>query len=699
MRLVTLGLVRFGPFTDAALDFGLGPGGLHVIHGPNEAGKSTALRAVLGLLYGIHDATDAHMHRATELRLSGHLTARDGRELEIQRRKGRKNTLLDRNGEPMDEVLLDRMLGGVGRDVFRTAFGLDHQRLREGAEALLADEGDVGQSLFDAAMGGRGVKRVLDELASEAEALYLPRSNATRAINTHLRLFKEAARRARDNSTSAQGFVAQKKGLDAAESKRQELGERQRELATERDKLGRVIRAAPKLVRRAEILTQLSEFGELPILDQNATERRAAVENDIDGAERALRGESTDIARLQSELDVVGPPDPILELDQKLVDGLVGRLATQEKALSDQKKLRGELDVIESDLRAILAQLGRKDESPERIPEPTAREHTRVTTEARTHAQLGAAVDLAETRLSEAASELARVEDRMKALPSAVDTNELARAVSAARRAGDVSARLASARALVDALRLETEGVLCELTPFSGDVNGAAALRLPRMETVEQFDDRFRALATSSARLDEAASQALRAAGIAERDIDALRREGDVPSEADLAGERKSRDELWGELRRRFRPESAQAFERAVHAADELADRLRREAGRVAKLAQLEAERARLAHEFTRAEAERTDVRARREALAREWCEAWASAGFEPASPGEMRGFLGRHANLLDLVRQLRKATAERDELARVIDAHVHALRAALASISASSPSGGMLPEMLALAE
>ena len=55
MKIRTLFLKAFGPFTDTTLDFS-GPAGLHLIYGANEAGKSSALRAITDLRYGIRSA-------------------------------------------------------------------------------------------------------------------------------------------------------------------------------------------------------------------------------------------------------------------------------------------------------------------------------------------------------------------------------------------------------------------------------------------------------------------------------------------------------------------------------------------------------------------------------------------------------------------------------------------------------------------
>ena len=46
MKLLGLDLIAFGPFTDKRLDLADGREGLHLVYGPNEAGKSSALRGI-----------------------------------------------------------------------------------------------------------------------------------------------------------------------------------------------------------------------------------------------------------------------------------------------------------------------------------------------------------------------------------------------------------------------------------------------------------------------------------------------------------------------------------------------------------------------------------------------------------------------------------------------------------------------------
>ncbi len=56
MKLRTLELDKFGAFDNLRLNF-RADAKLHVVYGPNEAGKSTALAAVGALLYGVPERT------------------------------------------------------------------------------------------------------------------------------------------------------------------------------------------------------------------------------------------------------------------------------------------------------------------------------------------------------------------------------------------------------------------------------------------------------------------------------------------------------------------------------------------------------------------------------------------------------------------------------------------------------------------
>ena len=77
MKLAKLYLKSFGPFTGKWLNFEQARSDLHLIYGPNEAGKSSLLRAVGALLFGIPERTsDNFLHDNTALRIGGVLMRR-----------------------------------------------------------------------------------------------------------------------------------------------------------------------------------------------------------------------------------------------------------------------------------------------------------------------------------------------------------------------------------------------------------------------------------------------------------------------------------------------------------------------------------------------------------------------------------------------------------------------------------------------
>ncbi|MGY4501164.1 uncharacterized protein YhaN [Bradyrhizobium sp. GM24.11] len=64
MRIRRLGLLRYGHFTDTDFQLPAAQRDFHVVYGPNEAGKSTALSAIEDLLFGIpHNSTRNFLQR------------------------------------------------------------------------------------------------------------------------------------------------------------------------------------------------------------------------------------------------------------------------------------------------------------------------------------------------------------------------------------------------------------------------------------------------------------------------------------------------------------------------------------------------------------------------------------------------------------------------------------------------------------
>ncbi len=139
MKIRELDLRAFGPFTERRLTFSAeAEGELHLIYGPNEAGKSSALRAINAALFGIETQTsDNFLHAYPDLRVGLSLERSDGEVLQFLRRKSPKQQLWDvSESKPIEEARLAQCLGGLDQAEFLRVFGLDHVRLRAGTERL-----------------------------------------------------------------------------------------------------------------------------------------------------------------------------------------------------------------------------------------------------------------------------------------------------------------------------------------------------------------------------------------------------------------------------------------------------------------------------------------------------------------------------------------------------------------------------------
>ena len=199
MKVCQLDLLRYGHLSDVALSF---PDNvrLHVVHGVNEAGKSTALAAIADALFGFGHRTDFDfLHGAPNLRVGLTLSARAGAVASFVRRKGRRDTLRNTSDQAVSDDSLRRFLGGASRDLFERGFGLDGTRLREGGRELLRLGGEVGESLL-AGAGLLNLRAALARLDDEAKSLVgdgRGRRHLSDAVDAWRRAQREAEERRR----------------------------------------------------------------------------------------------------------------------------------------------------------------------------------------------------------------------------------------------------------------------------------------------------------------------------------------------------------------------------------------------------------------------------------------------------------------------------------------------------------------------
>lgn len=655
MRLKWFDLKAFGPFTDRRLVFDSKGPGLHIIFGPNEAGKSSSLRGLKALLYGFHPQTpDNFLHSYDQLLVGGCLENEDGQELLFWRRKKRVNDLIDADGNPLDVGRLAAFLQGVEPDVFESLYGIDHNHLVEGGNEILAQQGEIGKALFAAGAGISSLREVIAGLEQEASDLFKP-SGSKPAINKAIKRFKELQQEVKAVSLAPKQWKELRKDLKDAEFERTRLERDRDSKNTELRRLERLDQAIPELASLKMWHEHSAALGEVDILPPDIGERRQQVDQAIREAAGQLQTSSERLKQLAEKRGVISLNKALLEQGD-LVDDFHQRLGEYRKGQKDRPERNG----MRINLRKQAALL-LKEVRPD-MPLEEVETLRPMLTKKRTVQALSSRFEAISQQVSQAKKqckvsdqELEEVKKNLFATSDLKDPRQLNLAVKLARKAGDIDTKINKAKNDIEQSQKAGLTELKRIGLWSGDVSALMELALPLPETVHQFEQKYSELGDEKRVLAKERKAGLKILKSAETELKKLAYGGDVPSENDLHDTRGKRDKGWQLLRRKwlgnenvsgesqtYDPEKPlpDAYEGLVNQADVIADRLRNEADRVAHSANLKAQVEQQQEVLAECGTAEEDLDRREKIVDEAWADTWKSLEVAARSPREMAGWL-----------------------------------------------------------
>jgi uncharacterized protein YhaN len=661
VRILSLHLTAFGPFTDATLSFPEG-NGLHIVYGPNEAGKSTALRALKALFFGIPERTaDNFLHDNKDLRVGGRIQRDGGPAVHVVRRKGRKDTLLDEEERPLPEEVLRGVLGPVGEELFSRMFGISHADLVRGGQEIVAGKGDVGESLFAAGMGGAGLKDVLAALDEEADRLFKPRGQK-QAVNEHIAAFREAKGATHEATLHGKDWEEKWEALGLARSRKEELSRELAALKADLSRLERIVHALPLIGERKECLARRASMGSVLILPPGFSEERVKAATELERARTAAAKAAAQLESVRQKLDALPPPGAVLA-QESVITELHKTLGGPVKAASDLPSLQGEAARLSDDAERLLKELspGLTLAQAEKLRLPVSKRQ-RVLDLAARHQELQGALSRAKRTAEGLWAKIDRTQGDIGRLGLPRDGSTLREAVRRLQKQGSLDDDLAEAVRGLAAEEEQARVDLLRLPLWERSLEALEAAPVPASDTIDRFEAAFAGLAARRDGIDESLRKAREKAADLEQRIARLESAGDVPTEEDLDRARRRREAGWKLVReawldgqrndegtKAFDPEAPlpEAFEKSVREADAAADRLRREADRVAQkntwLADLKAVR----DEIAAHSEERNKILREESDLNEQWRAQWTGAGIEPLPPKEMRPWIARQAALV----------------------------------------------------
>ncbi|MFZ2298246.1 MAG: AAA family ATPase, partial [Aquabacterium sp.] len=350
MKIRQLFLKAFGPFTDATLDFS-GPARIHLIYGPNEAGKSSALRALGDLRYGIHPrSTDNFIHGYKDMLLAGTFEDAAGQVHALARRKGNTNALMladPATGLPIANSTVPpdvqlALTGGVQREQFETMYGLNSAHLREGGQQLIRGEGELGAALFEASTGSAGIKALQGLLEADAKRYFLARGRNA-LLNQAADELDDARKRYKQAITKPDQWKALKRAHDEAVQQVQTLRE---QLARHRRRQNEVteLRAVAPLIRELDRLEAEWATVEAEVqLPHDARERRLGAQQQQAQARRDLADSLAREAQCQQALSGL-VVEPALLREGAAVERLQANLAQVRRDRDRLARLRATVE-------------------------------------------------------------------------------------------------------------------------------------------------------------------------------------------------------------------------------------------------------------------------------------------------------------------------------------------------------------------
>lgn len=684
MRLHRLELRRYGHLSDVVLDFPV-DAALCVVHGVNEAGKSTALAAIADALFGFQDVRTGprpdFLHGGPQLRLGVTLTAQDGRRASLVRRKGRTNTLTDEAGEPVAELVMQRMLGGAGRDAWKDTFGLNGERLREGGRALAAGGGTVGESLFSAATGMLHHRAALDRLDEAAKAL-VGRTNANRTMSAAVERWRVAQREMERASVQPRAWIEADDAHSKAVANLVRLQGQVEALRRAETQLQRMRRTAPLLALLDAARGTAVRLATTPHLSPDAEARLkadlAARDNaQIDTAQETRRAEALVARRdaLVRSLAIIAAQDNIAHLTEQRVSVINAEAELPDVAVN-AKLLRDKVAEAASELGGL---------SPEaaRDTVPPAKARAKVLQVAKRHSELATTIATARRVRDDVQAVLATAQRDLAAAPAPAEVGPLRKTLDTALQEGRLDTELAGMAAIALAARGAAITALNALSRWTGTLEGLASCKLPlsadEAAAAGVFGDAASTVVQTEAALARAEQES--------RDATALRDSfgppATVPTLHVVNAARAVRDSVWRTIRvvvdggpLPSAPQTIAAeFEQAQTEADRLADGRADEAQRVSEYMNA-IQRVDVAqHGYAGCLQPLADAQEGHLQAAARWRALWCSVMDEPGPPAAMLEWRRERAAVLDGAKKAAEAEAARDDVLRRRAASIASLR------------------------
>lgn len=710
MKFLRITFRCFGPFEECPLDLA-GGSNMHVVYGPNEAGKSSALRGLYALLFGFPtQSTDNFRFNYPQFRVLAALQNAAGDTLDCIRRKGNKATL--RQGDDKTEIpdsLLAEFLGGLQQSQFEQLFGLDCERLVAGGKEMAAGQGDLGEALFAAGAGLAGLRKLEESLADRRKALFTP-SGRLQPIGKSLAELAEQLATVRSESLLPDKYAEAVTANESAATKSKELRDERNKVRARLAQLQLYQTALPTIDLLQQAEDRFQPVAQAPLLPADFERQFNTAWKESELARTKLADLKEQHAQLATLQQTAEPPADVLaeEAEIDAVGLLIGADRKSQQTAIEADTRRRE---FEAEARDIFKELtGSTDWAQMPSLKPRRDDEDRIQELAAEYKAVQQAVAAAEDRLLTMREALRSAETRYAQLGPARTAPPWLALVEELTSHGPLEelARKRQVTQTTQEKKLQAE--FAKLLPGGTcEWSDAATLPVPQAAAIADYRQRLKQETQGVADQRKELQQSEQELAAGRLEIAAETGAEAPPSIENLTAARGERDSGLQLIRQRLTstPDVAgeQSFiasrapgqslidvtEATVRKSDQVADRLRREADRVA--ATQAAQQRLQAWQIRREEVARhlTNAELRLNQTEQAWRQLWQPAGIVPQSPEAMQDWLTRWERYLaDVVSWAENQGQLTDELRQITAFLARLVESCPAAASAQTLAEGL---------
>ena len=710
MIIQRLDLIAYGRFTDTLIDLSAGPRRFHIIYGPNESGKSTSLRAITSLLYGMTTrAEDNYLHANAKIRVGGVLVGPAGESLTCVRRRGKKGTLRESDDSTViPDAKLEAMLGGVDREAFEHRFGLSHEELVQGGKAILEGEGDLGEILFAAGAGVSQLKAVQSKLDENVTQLFVA-GGSKGAINILSREIAEKKRQLEAAKILPREWEGLQNELTQQQQRVKQWETTQRDAAVRMSQLRAYLTALPLVPQWRSCCESLVSLADVPLLDSAFSERRRTLETSREIALRQTNSHTTRITELQQELDLLSDDAEIM-IHEAEISSLFQRLGAREEARTQRTGLQRTKRNLDRRMTETLGELSIEihaadgDAVTDEIDESL--KQLRVVDSVRTHvnelaqqyALLVRQRDDADEELRSLKRKLAALDQRDVAERVPDDPFAIGQVIESVGSPDSVLANLTQQKSDAKQSQLRCEQLARKLDSicpkmsgsFVDSVHDLVNVPLPSesaiAKAVQTIERREQAVATATQQWSQLDARQRSQ----QEKLEAASSLTELPNMEQLAAARDRRDDAFCSMiadhsAARLSMEDFTRLQSLIRKADELVDQMRQHHEQIHLQATLQSDLDEVIKHKADCQAQGESAKAELDQANSDWQSLWRPLGIAAASPRAMQTWVATHAQLVDSISNDLEERERLEQIQRRIAAACERLRHAIAAASVGS--------------